>query len=375
MPLILVASCIKPYEPEIVTGDVNKLVISGLVSDRSGDQTVSISMASSIGKPKEIPISGCTVTIKDIEGHTYPMIDSSGGNYHVWIDPKFIIPGNSFKLEVITPDGDEIVSDYDQISAGSAVDSVYYIREDHTTTDPTKFIKGIQFYVNLDAKPTDSRFFRWEVYETYEYHSDYPLEWYYNGKIHHVFPPDYSRKICWLTLQVRNIFALSTKDFAENKFNQFQLNFVNNRTSRLIYGYSLLVNQYSLSEAAYKYWDQLKINSTDEGGLYERQPLATRGNLHNLTHPDQDVLGYFGASSVSSKRIFVQNVENLELEFLSPCVIQSLPPGGLRDLIPAQYPVYLVGDQKGWQPFMMSNNCVDCLSMFGTNVKPDFWPW
>jgi len=371
---MMLTSCFKSYEPEIVASDVNKLVVSGVVTDLGGEQTVTITTSSSINKPGENPVSGCTVTISDTLGHDFLMTDAGDGNYHGWIDPKYLVPGNSFKVGILTPDGNKIVSDYDKISSCPEVDSVYYIRKDLPTIDPGKFIKGIQFYVDLDGKSTDSHYYRWEAFETWEYHTDYPIEWYYDGKLHHISPPDYSRMICWLTLLVRNIYTLSSTTLNENKYKLYPLNFVDNQNPRLVYGYSLLVNQYSISEAAYNYWTLLNINSTDAGGLYQRQPLATKGNLHNLTHPDQVVLGFFGASSVRSKRIFVSNVPNLVMEYPSPCGITPLSPYGFRDTYSSDYPIYLVGDHNGWQPFILGKYCVDCLRAFGKNVKPDFWP-
>jgi hypothetical protein len=251
---------------------------------------------------------------------------------------------------------------------------VYYTRKDLPTSDPEEFVKGIQFYADLNGDNSNSHYYRWEAIETWEYHADYPIEWYYDTKVRHVIPPDYSKDTCWLTLLVRNIFTLSTVNLAENKFQQLPLHFVDNTTSRLLYGYSLLVNQYAMSETAYKYWNELRINSTDDGGLYERQPLATKGNLHNLTHPDQDVLGFFGVSAVKSKRIFVQNVENLIIDYHTPCSPTPMSVWGFADYAHIPKPIYLMGDAKGWQPIILNAECVDCTASWGKNVKPDFWP-
>jgi hypothetical protein len=374
VPVLVVASCIKPYDPGIQSGDEKKLVISGLVSTLDGNQVVSVSLTSPINKPGKNPVPGCTVTIKDNAGRLFPMIDSSNGNYYTRIDPQYLVPGSSFQLQVITPDGNTIVSDFDSLTSGPAVDSVYYIRKDIPTTNPSQPIKGIQFYVNLNASSTDSHYYRWECSETWEHHADYPIEFYYSGMIHHVSPPDYSKNVCWSTLTVRNVFTLKTTGLSSNRYRLLPLHFVDNKTSRLVYGYSLLVNQFSLSHAAYEYWNQLRINSTNEGGLYERQPLAANGNMHNLTHPDQEVLGFFGACSVSSKRIFVSNVPGLEMEYYSKCSTSPLNPYQLTSFNALEYPIYLMLDSLGFPSILMSKDCVDCRASSGTTTKPAFWP-
>jgi hypothetical protein len=377
--VLLVSSCIKPFDPSIDSKDVNKFVVSGQILDRGGDQVVSVSMSSSINNPKTRPVKGCKVKVLDDKGNEFPMGDSGDGNYHVWIDSIYLTPGAAFKIDVVTPEGIHISSDFDRISECPPVDSIYFIRKDLPTIDPSVTIKGIQFYCNLDGRNTNSRYYRMEAVETWEYHADYPLEWWYDGgteaDVHHVFPPDYSRFVCWDTYTVQNIYTLSTENLIENRYNLFPLNFVDNHTSRLVWGYSLLINQYALSEAAYTYWDQLRINSSIDGGLYNKQPLAIKGNLHNISNSDQDVLGFFGVASIKSKRIFVRDVQNLELEYVSTCVPHSPGPRGLEDISPLTYPAFLMSNGHGFELIVLSPECVNCLALGGTNVKPDFWPY
>jgi hypothetical protein len=371
---IMIPSCIIPYEPNIKTRDINKFVVSGQVTDNNEYQTVSVSMASPVGNPQYIPVSGCYVRILDDKGNEFIMQESSEGIYRVRIDKSYLSPGTSFKVVILTSDGISIESDFDQMKECPDVDSVYFFRRDIIDRWGLD-IKGIQFYLDLDGGNIDSRFFRWELIETWEYHADYPREWYYDGIVHHIYPPDYSRKVCWTTESVKNIYTLSTENLIENRYHMLPLNYVGNNTSRLMYGYSLLINQFAMSEAAYSYWDQLRINSSEQGGLYEKQPLVVTGNLHNNTDPDQKVLGFFSASSVKSKRIFVKDVENLKLDFLSFCTPAPLGRFGLKEIGPDEYPAFLMGDKLGYYLVQLSIYCVDCLSLGGTTIKPYFWPY
>lgn len=362
--------CITPYEPGIEPSEINKYVVSGQVTDQNEIQTVSVSMASPVSDPQYIPVPGCTVLIRDGQGNEFPMNEYDNGSYRGLIKSSNVIPGASFKVEILTTDGTKIESDYDTLHECPQVDSVYYLRKDIDTEKS----EGIQFFLNLDGGSTNSRYFRWELTETWEYHVPYPREWYYDGTIHHISPPDYSRTVCWSTVPVRNIYTLTTSGFKENKYELLPLNFIDNQTSRLLYGYSLLVNQFSMSDAAYSYWDQLRANSGSQGGLYEKQPFTTEGNLRNLTDPNKKVLGYFGAYSVRSKRIFVRNVENLQMNYSHPCKPAGLRKG-LLEFTPADYPAFLLGDKNGFSLVYLSTECVDCLSLGGINIKPDFWPW
>ncbi len=375
MMALLVSSCIKPFNPDINPRDVQKYVITGQLTDDGGAQTLNVSMTSLIGDPKYLPVTGCSVKILDNKGNEFPMQDMGLGDYTTMINPGLIVAGISYKVKLTTPTGDVIESDFDQMNECPKVDSVYFLRKDLPGKNPGQLTRGIQFYVDLNAAGFESHYYRWEAVETWEYHAEYPLEWYYDGKVHKVSPPDYSRQVCWSTLKVADIFTLSTNNLVENKYAMLPLHFVSNRTSRLAYGYSLLIKQYALSEAAYIYWDQLRINSSQEGGLYAKQPLKLKGNLHNLTHPEVDVLGFFGATSMKSKRIFIRNVPGLLLDFNTYCnpvfLVRGFAALGLDD-----YPVYLMTDKltKNYTLTQLSEECVNCLSLGGKNVKPDFWP-
>jgi len=359
----------------IKSSDAVKFVVMGQVVQGDSVQRINISMTSPVSEPKYIPVTGCTVTIKDDKGNIFITIDQQDGNYECMIPGSALKVGTSFKVEILTPGGVNIESDFDQIFDCPEVDTVYYLLEDQATRDPAVFIHGIRFYVDLNAGNSGSHFFRWEPVETYEYHMTWPIEWYYDGVVHHVTPPDYSRFVCWKTSLVKNIYTLSTENLTENKYRLFPLHYVDNySTSRLVYGYSLLLRQYALSGAAYDYWDKMRTNINVEGGLYEKQPLAIKGNLHNITNPDQEVLGFFGAAAMKSKRIFVSNVPDLPIIFDPDCSPGEPMRGGFKEVRPEEYPFYLYGNATGYQMRQIQAFCVDCLTLGGKNVKPDFWP-
>lgn len=158
-----------------------------------------------------------------------------------------------------------------------------------------------------------------------------------------------------------------------NRFKMYPLHFVSNTTSRLAYGYSLLVKQYSLTESAYTYYDQLRILGEQEGGLYEKQPLRVKGNFVNSTHPETEVLGYFSASTVVSRRIFVEPIPDLPLNFSTFCDPYMIRTA-LNKINPKYYPIYLQGDSTGRTGYLLDAECVNCLTLGGTNIKPSFWP-
>ena len=370
--MLLLFGCIKSFDPQIDSNVKNKYVVSGRVTDMEGWQEVEVSKSSPIESPVYIPVPGCQVKIHDNKGNLFSMEEYKPGQYHVWMDQEFLSPGNSYQVRVSTPDGEDLVSGFDTMPTGPPLDSVYYLIEDIPTTDPEISLKIMQFYIDLKADNDNSRYYKWDVEETWEYHAAYPAQYYYDGTIHEIDPPDYSNKVCWSNGLVKNIFTVSTMNLSQNAYNHYPLHSIDGHSSRLGILYSIFVRQLALSKDAFNYWEQLRLNSNEQGGLYEKQPLAIRGNLQDVSHPEKSVLGYFYAASESSRRYFYHNIEGIELDFDDGCRVESLGRGGWKNVYPWMYPVYFtyVLGSVG----TLTKECIDCRALGGTTVKPDFWP-
>jgi len=373
--IILVAmfSCIEPFTPDLGESATDKYVVYGQLTNEEGYQYVKISLSSKVDEPAFIPLRSCRVDILDDKGHTYGMNESEAGIYRIWMSSSDLKPGTSYQIRVVTPSGVEIVSDFDQMPVSPPVDSLWYTVEEGPPDNPARDLPGIQFHLDLDAGGTGSHYFRWELTETWERHATYPKIWWYDGRIHQTDPPDYSLFICYNTEQIKNIYTLSTANLAANRYQAFQLNYVGNNSSRLAIMYSLLVRQYAMSRAAYEYWDQLRVNSNNQGGLYEKQPIRVRGNLEVVNAPGKEVLGTFNAVSVQEKRIFVNDVPGLELDYESLChPPYILDRGGLEASRGADRILYFLILHGAIRPIDAA--CVDCTKLGGTTEKPDYWP-
>ena len=370
---LLLFSCIEPFEPDIEPQDSQKYVVFGYLTDKEGFHQITVSTASSVGSPEFSPVVNCQVQVITDHGDVFAAEEAGDGVYRIWMAQADLIPGIAYQVRINTPSGTEIASDFDRMHECPEVDSVYYLIEDKLTQDPDEPMHGIQFYTDLNASGLDSHFFRWELEETWEYHMPYIRKWYYDGNIQNIDPPDSSTWVCWSTNKVTEIFNVSTQNLAENRYTKYPLHYINARSDRLTVLYSLLIRQYSMSADAFHFWDQLRINSQGQGGLYEEQPLNIRGNLHNLTDPDLEVLGYFGASATREKRLFIRQPEGLILDFRGFC-IGPRPLGifGWDEFYPYEFPVFFIYDGSVIKTLDM--NCIDCLLQGGTVEKPSFWP-
>jgi hypothetical protein len=67
-------------------------------------------------------------------------------------------------------------------------------------------------------------------------------------------------------------------------------------------GQEVLVRQYSISEALWRYYEALNQQVDGDGSPFAVPPASVRGNVANLTTPSKRALGYFSASEVAERR-------------------------------------------------------------------------
>jgi hypothetical protein len=368
-------SCLETYFPEFSSDDVNTLVISGSISDQEGYNYIYVTKATNLEIPRYTFINGCTGFVSDEFGNHYPFENAGEGKYKCWINKDNLIPGIKFKLFVKTPGGIEYESDEEAMPNPTTIDSIYARWVLVQTGDPKIPKRGLQFFANLHGPNSNSTYYRFVVEETWEYHSPYPIYWYYNGALRHYSQVDFSHMVCYSTASLSAIYTLSTSDLAENKYNGYPLHFIENNSEKLLYRYSVLVKQYGNTAEAYRYLNELRKNIEEQGGLYEKQPLRVNGNMHCLTNPEKKVIGYFMANSISTKRISFSQIENLNVDLSDYCVPWIPKPDGvlryLKNVSPYLYPVYVLNESV---LSLADQTCFDCMQRGGSLTKPDFLP-
>ncbi|MFN8206450.1 MAG: DUF4249 domain-containing protein [Bacteroidales bacterium] len=394
--IIFLQSCLEPYFPELPDDEVNTIVIFGGISDKGGYNYLQVSLATNISQPEYFPVTGCTGYVADESGKKWNIESTGEGNYRVYIAKENLVPGRKYKLYMKSPLGVEFESEEEMMPASSQLDSIYYKWETHQTSIPEVSPTGLQFYADMKGGPDDAKYYRWIVQESWEYHSPYPIDYYYDGSsksIKRMFPPDYSKMICYSTVDMPKIFTMKTANLAENKYEGFSLHFIPNTDEKLLYAYSVMVKQVALSEKAYQYWEYLRQNVEDQSGLYQKQPLQIQGNIHALnaydstlvtpsstsgdsassrTYSSKRVLGFFTVSSEKEARITLNNIPDLEVDLSNYCRPWVPKSGGIGPYLKAVgwgKIIYMVGPDS-----LADESCFDCRLRGGTTVKPAFLP-
>jgi hypothetical protein len=370
--LVLATGCVEPFEPDIQESN-EVMVIDGRITDQPGIQTISISISSPYKQPQFRPVSGCVVRVEDDEGSGVTFLENAEGIYQSELEPDFLAVGKAYKLQVITPEDQVYESDYDVFLACAPIDQLSYRLEVQGTSNPDVNYYGIRFYLDTKGSGEDARNYLWTFEETWEYVSYYNIQYIWDGSDFLDFTPQlHGKKICYLTELLENYQVGSSSLLGSNEIRQQPLHFVSNQTPRLQEQYSLLVAQHSLSPEAFLYWDKMRAQSGDAGGLFETQPSRTSGNISNVSQPLEKVLGYFFVSQVKEKRITVSE------DFDFPIVGFDCPldtASSVEDFgINYPYIMYSLSLIGRGPPYAYSyKECHDCTYRGGVTTKPDYW--
>ncbi len=371
--LLVCKACIEPFEP-VINETQEVLVIDGMIGEKPGMYQVSVSVSTPYGDPSFNPVAGCVVSVQDNLGNIefYDQSQDKAGVYEAWLDEPFLGVGKSYSLQVVTQGNSILVSDYDTLLSCPPIDSVYYFEQVSGGEDPDDVWQGLQFYNDVRGFDGGTRNYRWKAVATWEYRSPYTAQYvrYHGLNIPYIVD---SVSACYLTETIETVYAASTQLLSENNIYQNQLHYVSDQTPRLAQRYSLLVEQHSLTDQAYTYWEKLAAQSASSASLYESQPSSSQGNIYYADGSSRKVLGCFYATQMQEKRIFV---EWNELSFpvdVYTCTLDTLFDNST--FLYDQYYYLLSLEPLGPGPLWMggAKNCFDCTERGGENEVPDFW--
>lgn len=362
--LLFISSCITQFVP-VIQEEKELLVVQGLITDQPGSDTIKLSKSLPLGeKSAARPVSGCLVSISDDLGSIVYLSQTGDGIYVT--PPDFQAKTGRYYTLHITASSEFKNLSFESIpmllKPVPPIDSLYY--EKKVIEKPAGFFQGVdecQIYLDTHDPANNCRFYRWDYSETW--------------MLRLLF--DVPNHLCWLSQKSNVVYIETTKAFSEDRIKRRPVLYISNQTDRLRTKYSILVNQYSLNEDEYLYWEKIQ-NITDKvGGLYDLIPASVPSNIRCIESPEEKVLGYFSVSSKASKRIFIQDKFAGIIDPYSHCISDTVI--GEKDIPGLNVSVWTLFDQKA-VPFVsprvriltVTRGCADC-TLRGTTVRPLFW--
>jgi len=376
--VVTAAACVEPYPAPDIADELNILVVDGYINASDGIATVRLTHTMKLNEEGGSTVEeGATVNIRTESGGLFTLIEQDSGRYTA--EGLSIDANSKYQLNIKTRFGAEYISDYVTIKDTPPIDSVTW----HPDGD------GVSIKVNTHDPTAQSRYYRWEFVETWEYHAPYVSLFRVHNKEAVYREPDEFMFICYSTVPSTNILLTSTVQLDEDVVHDFPLTYIPRVSSRLSVKYSMMVQQRVVDRDEYEFWQDLKRVTENVGGLFDSQPYEIVGNVHNANDPSSPVLGYFGGGFVSKERIYVDYYE-LPLELRKRpyhgcvqdtiCLVRTPDTtyGCLTDIPGLPENTALVNalyDGPTLYGYTTSRpSCTDCRLQGGVLTKPDFWP-
>lgn len=373
--LTITPACEDPYWPELGNKYEDLLVVEGRISNQPGPYTVKLSHSATLLYPKYFPVEGFEVSIQDDAGNTAVLTESEAGVYKT--DPEEIQGeiGRAYRLRINDTKGNTYTTDFEELREPILIDTIHTEIE-YTNSEFYSFgIPGYRFFITTQNGTSDTTFVRWQLEETYEYNSDFKIYFYYDGELHDFPDPD-SLHTCWLTEPVYNVFTASTAGLNSSNIENYPLHYVSFEQREISVRYSLLIQQLTLSEAAYAYWKDVADQNTSGGELYTSLPFQIKGNIYNINNSEEIVLGYFEVAGQDNMRVFINRPAPPQQMYYQIC---ELTEGDYKEYGEMfrlwdwrEWPRYVVVDLYGNRA-VPQKLCSDCREKGGTIQQPDFW--
>jgi len=370
---------VERYYPEDDNLKTGTIVINAHISNGPFQQVIEVSRSASLINLIYDPLQDCYVEIESEDGTTRSFLEEKPGNYKAMLWPDFLETGKSYRIHVITPDGNEYESDFEKLRPVPEIDSIYYMRETVSYEAPADSLPGIRFYLDFTYDREDYEFLRWELTETYEYHN-HEMKGFilsYGSIFAQPLTDTNNYRICYITNELPEIYSMSLKNLEKGSYINKLLNIVPNirQEQKLHHEYSLLVRQYSISREAFFYWDELMKATQEMGGLFDRQPALLISNICNLNDENEKVLGFFSMSGETERRAIARDIEGIDRRpYKWDCVPVDKEIGGTPNK--KDYPLYFASrwiDGILWHG-MVKRHCVDCRAYKNSShIKPEYW--
>lgn len=335
------AGCIEKFEFKTTEGD-HLLVVTGSITQGAVPYELRLSRTTKFGAGPIAPVSGAEVTIFDDTGQQENYIETDPGLYHCLGNTVRGQEGSTYFIEIRTDENNVYRSRPETLPSLVQADSIYYELVTETRlNDIGNPVEDEYIKVFVDTpvkKEGKDAWFRWRMIDAYTV----------NDLSCGALDPSTT---CYITEEAdpQNIPVFSSEVIATDRLEKFQVA-SNLFEPRYAYASQHFYNvyQYSITKAAYDYWEKISKIANQEGTIFDPPPATVRGNIFNINDENEIVLGYFEATAVDTIRTFSFKQDFPDVTIPSFCTYGDVGRG--------------------------EQACCNCLLLKNsTTERPDYW--
>ncbi|MFT4849732.1 MAG: hypothetical protein ACI83B_002278 [Sediminicola sp.] len=372
--LALIVSCVEeiPIESD---GFEKAIVIEGSITNELKQHQIKLSQVFEIDSIGPNPLSGATVKVTGTTEYFFE--ETEPGNY-VSVDSFAAQTGINYQLYILA-NGEEYKSEPLQLPETSSVGQLTSNRINYRGDD------GVAITLNNQTSTGAAKFYRYEFTETFKFNANYfkSNDIVIEDGVALEVPKLKEEYTCYRTDESQEIILASTNSLSEDIVNDLLITFIDAKDPKLSLRYSVLVKQYVISSEAYNYYEILKELSGSDNLFSQSQPGFFPSNMTNINNSNENVIGFFEVSSVSTKRTYFNYEDFYDPENIRPRLVPfaacevTFPS---LDLLIEQiendrvrwFKSPLIPNKPEGSYFVVAKRCVDC-TVFGSNEKPEFW--
>ena len=385
---LTVIKCVEPFTPKLDKYQ-SLLVVDALLTDEELPGYVRLSRTS-VNPDEEPPgVTGAMVSITDDLGNNSTLREISDGVYQTDSLTFRGVAGRKYTLKIQTEDGKEYESEPGLLNKSLDLDSVYFGRDSRTMNDG-EVQEGITIYI--DSKdPAENRYFRWTYEEWWKFSIPYPVMFKYVDE-QNIFEIPIENVTCYKNRKSDEVIIQLHDDGENTEIIKKPICFIaSDKSERLLIQYCIQVSEYAISEKEYEFWNMMKEINESGGDIFDKQPFPIISNIHCVSDPAENVLGYFQVCGASKKRIYITGSEITAMGLKPYSYVCDLVMKGPQDYLASEHPMtfdriynnYTMLNYNFIAPNYVNSNildrlvfvdkyCSDCTTS-GSPEKPDFW--
>ena len=365
---LLILGCKDKFTADLPSTQKNILVVEGNLAPAGAATVISLTRSYNLtGAPQPKPVLQAQLNVEARDNSMNAVLPmTSPGVYSAQLN---ILPGKEYRLRIRTTDNRIYYSEFVLARISPPIDSISW---DRVGDD-------VRLYANTKDPSNNSRYYQWDFDETWEIRSNYRTEWKFQPP-NMVVPRGSSPETyaCWKYAKSNSILIASSSQLSNDVIHKAPLITIPQGSERISVRYSVLARQKVLSKAGYDYLQVMRRNTETLGSIFDAQPSELRGNIDCVSHPDDQVIGFLTASSITEKRMFLLRQEVPWGNFRLSCEEVKIAnhPDSIRVMMPFYIPIYyhenpITGSIVAWQA--ATPMCVDCTLRGGSLTKPSYW--
>jgi hypothetical protein len=300
--MVFLFGCIQELEVDTNSG-INTLVVEGFVDTEPGPHDIVLSRTAKFGNVFEGfagPVEGASVVIRDNEGRSIFLNESSPGVYQTPQEFEAVV-GSTYTLLINTAEGQQYSSLPELVRPVTPYDTIYPVFTSLPALPGELPVTGVDVVVEWQDNGESRDFYQWRNSGLYQFMARPDL---FVDIFNNPAPKDCC-EICWLEeLPDQGLRVRDDRNINGNRSTEV-VAFIEDDGLRFFDKYLIRVEQFSMTQEAFQFFELLDEQLSISGDIFDPPPAKITGNMINIDDPDEDVIGYFWAADVHRDSAFI----------------------------------------------------------------------